>query len=521
MLGTAGFVVIGRGLHNSLGAIRGLDGREPNIGGVMSSEVADGNGQPLEQGSSEAAKTDEVAASRANIRLPFRYDDVGNGERFACEFEDRLRYVPRLKKWFVWWDRKVWSEDHPEWVERLAKDCARSILLDPNGGDADVAKKTAAWAKYSASVRGLKAMVETASSEEALVAEPSQFDSDPWLLNVQNGMIDLRTGELIPHDPDKFITRLLPVEYDPNATFDRWDTFLMEKVPDKDLRDYLQRAAGYTLTGDVSEEKMFFLYGDTASGKSTLLEAIQAVLGPYATTSRFKMFLENRNEGEFPPDLWRHVGSRMVVAQEVRDNLKFDKSAIKTMVSGNPMVAKRLYCDPFEFVPRWKIWVAANTQPQVDSDDGAMWRRIKVLPFSQSIPEDQQNPKLRKLLATDPRALRAILAWMVQGSLKWQKRGLSEPPIVRRTTQEYREANDAHNEAFNEFFDSHYELDPEEFVTGASIRSAYDAHWRSSFTGVPMTPAVLNQRLRARGLTEAQFGNNRDRGWRGMRPRKQ
>ena len=205
----------------------------------------------------------------------------------------------------------------------------------------------------------------------------------------------------------------------------------------------------------------------------------------------------------------------MVIAQEVKDNRTFDKSAIKTMVSCNPMVAKKLYCDPFEFVPQWKIWVVANTQPEVDADDGAMWRRIKVLPFTQSIAEDKQNPKIRKMLAQDPDAQRAILAWLVKGCLMWQKRGLSEPPIVREASQAYRESNDT----FNPFFEAHYELDPNGFVPGSDIREAYKAYAREILGGVLLAPALLNQRLREKGLVEGQSGSNRERGWRGVKRR--
>jgi phage/plasmid-associated DNA primase len=156
----------------------------------------------------------------------------------------------------------------------------------------------------------------------------------------------------------------------------------------------------------------------------------------------------------------------------------------------------------------------------VDAGDAAMWRRIKVLPFRQSIAEDEQNPKIRKMLASDPRALRAILAWMVKGCHMWRSgRGLSEPPIVREASQAYREANDELNESFDEFFDDRFVLDPEGFVSGAALRHAYTVHCHSSFVRGSLNPTELNQKLRAKDLEEGQSGSKRERGWRGIKAR--
>ena len=270
---------------------------------ISLSAPENGSGKPMVQDTKSSLHAAWHARHRSHREgakqvKPFAYDDIGNGERFVTQNQQWLRYVPKLKQWFVWWADTLWSAGHRDEVDRLAKSCARSVLNDPSGGDADRAKKVASWAKYSASVRGLTSMVTTASSEAAIVAEPSEFDRDPWVLNVQNGTIDLHTGDLRPHKAGDLITKVIPIDYEPLATFDMWDRFLRDKVPDRGLRDYLQRAAGYSL-GDVSEEKMFFVYGGTSSGKSTFLEAMQAVLGPYATTATFKMFLKNKSEANF------------------------------------------------------------------------------------------------------------------------------------------------------------------------------------------------------------------------------
>jgi putative DNA primase/helicase len=438
---------------------------------------------------------------------------MGNGKRFVEQHGSNVRYVRSWGKW-LYWSGTVWTEEGAyDHVMRMAMQTARSLANEAYKlEDDDARKRMLAHAKRSGDVRALKGMLEAAQSEETVAAEPKKFDQRPWLLSAKNGTINLQTGELLPHSADTFITKAIEVNYDSGATLPLWDEFLQRMVPDETLRDYLQRAIGWTITGDKGEEKLFFVYGPTSSGKSTFLEALQAVLGPYATAADFKMFLERKNDNAPHPDLARHVGSRMIVAQEVNENRRFDTAGMKVMVSCNPMVAKRLYKDPFEFVPQWKVWLAANSQPRVDTDDAAAWRRIKVIPFTVSLPAAERKKEVKATLANDPRARAAILAWAVKGCLLWQQHGLDDVEPVTAAGHSYRDANDE----FNDFFEEHYELDAEGVVPAATIRTSYEAYCREHFKR-PMSQNALAEKLKSKGLKQDQSGPERTRVWRGLR----
>jgi putative DNA primase/helicase len=441
---------------------------------------------------------------------------MGNGRRFVDQHGSNVCYVRPWGKW-LYWNGAVWTEEGAyDHVMRLAMETVRSLAKEAYElADEDARKRMLGHAKRSGDVRALKGMLESAQSEEGVGAQPKEFDQDPWLLCSANGTIDLRTGDCLPHSGGHLITKMIPVEYDPEATFPLWDEFLERMVPDESLRNYLQRAIGWTITGDKGEEKLFFVYGPTSSGKSTFLEAMLSVLGPYATTADFKMLLERKYDSGPHPDLARHVGSRMIVAQEVNENRRFDSAAMKVMVSCNPMVAKRLYKDPFEFVPQWKVWLAANSQPRIDADDKAAWRRIKVIPFTVTLPVDERKKEVKATLATDPRARAAILAWAVRGCLLWQKDGLDDVEAVAAAGHSYRDANDE----FSDFFEEHYELDAGGVVPAATIRSAYEAYCEEHFKR-PMHQNVLAEKLKSKGLKPDQIGPERTRVWKGLRERR-
>jgi putative DNA primase/helicase len=441
---------------------------------------------------------------------------MGNGRRFVEQHGSSVCYVAAWGKW-LYWSGTVWTEEGAyDHVMRLAKETVRNLAKEAYElEDDDKRKRMLAFARSSGNVRALKGMLEAAQSEEAVAAEPKQFDKDPWLLSAKNGTINLQTGELLPHSASHLITKVIDVRYDAEATLPLWDEFLQRMVPDEALRDYLQRAIGWTMTGDKGEEKLFFVYGPTSSGKSTFLEAMLNVLGPYATTADFKMLLERKNDDGPRPDLARHVGSRMIVAQEVNENRRFDTAGMKVMVSCNPMVAKRLYKDPFEFVPQWKVWLAANSQPRVDAADAAAWRRIKVIPFTVSLQAAERKKEVKSTLANDPRARAAILAWAVKGCLLWQKHGLDDVQAVTAAGHSYRDANDE----FNDFFEEHYELDAEGVVPAATIRTAYEDYCREHFKR-PMNQNALAEKLKSKSLKPDQIGPERTRGWKGLRERR-
>lgn len=276
--------------------------------------------------------------------------------------------------------------------------------------------------------------------DELEVHYPKDYDVDTMKLNVVNGTIDLRTGRLLPHNPADFITKLSPVEYDPDAQLDLWDEVLDTATDsDTDLQDFLQTTVGYSLTGDVGEEKLFFVHGPTATSKSTFLEAIKSTLGDYAETADFESFLRKPPQsGTLRNDIASLAGKRFVTSIEVDEGRKLAEGLIKILTGGDKIKARFLYHEGFEFVPQFKLWLAANHEPKISDNDDAIWRRIAKVPFTHALPKKDRKPTVKATLRNPAIAGSAILAWAVKGCLKWQKEGLVVPEVVERATENYR-----------------------------------------------------------------------------------
>jgi putative DNA primase/helicase len=275
-------------------------------------------------------------------------------------------------------------------------------------------------------------MLGLAESAEWLVVEPDDLDADPMLLNVENGTLDLRSAALREQRPSDLLTKLAPVAYDAEAECPTFDRFLVDVVPDEEVRTYLQSAIGYSLTGDTSEQCLFLPEGPGANGKSTLLEAVMGVLGDYARHADASTFTTQPRRG-VRSDLARLQGARLVVATEIEDDARLAEVLVKQATGGEKIVASRLYRDEFEFRPEFKAFLAVNRLPEVRGDDHAIWRRIRRVPFPTKVerPDKRMPEKLRAERA-------GILAWMVRGCLRWQREGLYPPRAVREATEDYR-----------------------------------------------------------------------------------
>lgn len=431
-------------------------------------------------------------------------EDAGNGERFVAQHGKQVRHVRKWGKWLVW-NGSIWNEEDDGTLQQLAKATATSIYREADSRPVR-ANAIKAHAKNTLSTMGRKRMLESAAGEAAVLAKPSDFNANPMLFNVQNGTINLRTGKLLKHRRGDFITKIAPVEYDPKARFPMWDEFLERMIPDRHLRDYLQKAAGYTLTGVTSEQVFFFPFGRGASGKGTFLDAINAVMGEYASSTRFETFLDL---GRKDYDMWRHARSRMVSAQEVREGQKFDEALVKTITGTDLVTAERKYCDPFQFRPQWKLWLAANSRPEIDAGDSGMWRRVRVIPFTVSLERGQRDPKIRETLKISPEARRAVLAWMVEGCIKWQREGLVEPPAVLAACETYRDASDN----FAAFFERAYVIDPSGLVPTAELLAAYRAYC-AEMGERRLSDKDFYARLRVRGCEPLNKGTQR--AWSGL-----
>jgi putative DNA primase/helicase len=378
--------------------------------------------------------------------------------------------------------------------------------------DEDQRKRLADWARKSEAATRLRGAVALAQTERELVLLPEQLDGDPWLLNVANGTLDLRTGALHEHRRDDLLTKITRVAYYAEASDPAWIAFLHRIAGgDRDLIEFLQRAIGYSLTGDTSEEVLFFPHGPGATGKSTFMEAVRAVLGEYAAIADFDTFLKRRGDPGVRNDIARLAGARLVVSVEVDQGKQLAEGLIKTLTGGDTVAARHLYRDFFEFRPALKLWLVANYRPRVNANDAAAWRRIVQMPFIEVIPEHERDPALKQLFKTNARAREAILAWAVKGCLMWQQDGLAVPARVRAYTDDYR----AENDPLRHWIEDRAALEPDAWTSTTELRDSYEG-WAQTSGEVPVAASSRAWRdsLAARGCTPAKSGGSR--GWHGI-----
>lgn len=358
----------------------------------------------------------------ANPLLPG--SDFANSRALVERHGKDLRYVPNWG-WLVW-DGTRWVQDCNGEVERRARETILAL----------------SWHEKDQSYARVRVMISLAVSEPEVVALPEQFDRDPFLLNVKNGTIDLRTGKKLRHRRRDLITKITPAAYDDTAECPLWQKFLHRTTGgSEDLQDYLQRVVGYALTSDTSELCMFIIWGSGRNGKTVFLETIKDLLGEYAMSTPVGTLLDTgrTNENNTFYALARFRGARYVIASETGHGKRIHEALVKILTGRDTIVARPMYKELFEFRPECKIFLCTNHWPQVRGTDVAIWERLKLIPFNVYIPEEERDKQLAEKLRHE---LPGILNWAIQGCLEWQKVGLNEPEEVLKATKTYREEHD-------------------------------------------------------------------------------
>ena len=389
----------------------------------------------------ELSPKDQETISRARGKVVmaapaagFVDTDMANAERFALLHADAVFHTPECG-WLIY-DGKRWCNDEQGLVMQLAKQTARKIFAELEHAQNSQEKALFKWARQSQSKERLHAMLALAQSEPGIPARITEFDSDPMLLNCNNGVLNLATGQLIPHDPAQRHSKITLIDYDPAAKCPRWLAFLCRVMgDDDDMINFLQRAVGYTLTGATGEQCLFFTYGTGANGKSVFLEILLLLLAEYGTNARADTFMLKTNGGGIPNDIARLVGMRFVGISETESGQRMAESLVKDMTGGDTVTARFLHKEFFSFQPEFKLWIRGNHKPNIRGTDDGIWRRINLIPFDVQIPEAERDPRLpEKLRAEVP----GILRWAVDGAIAWQRDGLRVPEKVRTATREYR-----------------------------------------------------------------------------------
>jgi putative DNA primase/helicase len=350
----------------------------------------------------------------------------------------------------------------------------------------------------------MTACLELARSEPGIPILPAQLDSDPYLLNVLNGAIELKTGKLREHRREDYITKLAPVEYDPDAPCPLWEKSLSQWMDgNDDLVGYLQRVIGYCLTGDVNEHALWFLYGTGANGKSTFLGTLLAMLGDYGIQAVSELLMERKHEAH-PTERADLFGRRFVATIETDEGKRMAEALMKQMTGGDKIRARWMKKDFFEFSTTQKIFLAANHKPVIRGTDLAVWRRIKLVPFTVTISDEEKDKYLSDKLKAE---LPGILAWAVRGCLEWQENGLGEPDEIRQATAAYQAEEDTLAAFLAECCQLHAELE----WRASDLFAAYQ-RWTGDKL---MTPKAFGQKLKAKGFQSTR-GHGGVRSWKGL-----
>ena len=382
---------------------------------------------------------------KSDEKKSYDMTDTGNAQRLYDRFGKSIKYSYNRKKWYFWTGQQ-WILDEMGEVKKLADEICEDLKREAwNMQDEDSQEQMFKFAKATANTTRKEALVKECQHLYDIPAAPEDFDRNIDFLNVQNGIINLRNGELFSHDANFMMTKICNCEYDvQRGKPKRWLQFLDEITDgDKELQEYVQRCIGYSISGSNQEQCAYFLYGMGNNGKSTFLDTMRDMLGSYASTAQPDTFmLQSRlgsSGGGANSDIARLKSARFVMSEEPTEGIRLNEGLLKQLTGGSKVTCRFLYGDEFEYTPEFKIWIATNHKPVIRGTDFGIWRRIKLIPFEVNIPDDKVDKNLKyKLRAEFPQ----ILAWAVEGCMKWQQDGLKEPECVLEATKEYKQEMD-------------------------------------------------------------------------------
>ena len=403
--------------------------------------------------------------------------DTGNAHRMYDKFGNILKYSYNRKKWYFWTGKK-WTIDESGEIKKLADEICEDLKREAfQLDDEEMQKGALKWAKRTAGSSAKESMIKECQHLNDIPASPDDFDSYADFLNVQNGVVNLKNGELMPHDSRLMMSKICNCEYDAKKKKPKmWLKFLDDITNgDKDLQKYIQKSVGYSISGSNREQCAYFLYGMGNNGKSTFLDTIADMLGDYASNAQPDTLMLQSKVGSLGgganSDIARLKSARFVTCEEPTEGVRLNEGLLKQLTGGSKVTCRFLYGDEFEYTPEFKIWVATNHKPVVRGTDVGIWRRIKLIPFEVNIPKEKVDKNLKyKLRQEFPQ----ILAWAVEGCIMWQNEdGLNEPQCVLEATKDYKQEMDLIAGFVEQCIMIDYSSD--EKVMGADLFSVYRA----------------------------------------------
>lgn len=433
----------------------------------------------------------------------FNLTEMGNAERLVHRNGVNLRYCMEFESWMIW-NGRTWKEDYKRQIERIAIKTFREMYGEAAQEDEDSRRsELVKWAKTSE--RSSVFLNSINRAEAMLPISQDDLNKDKYLLNCANGYIDLKTGQLHSHDRKLFMTKNTNIPFDSNAECPTWMQFLESVFTEKgevqhEVIDFLQKSIGYALTGDTSEQVVFFLWGTGRNGKSTFINTVKTLFGDYAKQTNSETFTTKYNDSGINNDVARLVGSRFVSAVESEDGQRLSESLIKQLTGGEPVTARFLRKEFFEFLPQFKIFFTTNYKPVIKGDDEGIWRRIRLVPFNVTIPKENIDKHLPEKLHAE---LPGILRWAVDGCLKWQREGLGEPTTIKNATNAYKDEMDLLSNFINDACVVH----PEAKIKLNDLYKEYLAYCEEN-SETPLKKVKFSNRLVMRGIEKKKSTGN-------------
>ena len=445
------------------------------------------------------------------MELPPPTKDLGHALILAELWRDRYRWAEHRKSWMRWtgkrWepitDNQISAEASADLRAEYAGRLATARSNDEIKRLTDAVLESCVFSKINGALNFLKGMA-------GFHTNPEEWDADLWALNCNNGIINLKTGELRPHTPAALCTKLAPVDYDPNVKGEKWEAHLKRFLPNPNIRRQVQRDLGLSLTGANLDEILPIWYGTGSNGKSTTAKVILAVLGDYAEMAPKDLLILQKHESH-PTEIANLAGKRCVFASEIEQGARLNEAKVKLLTGGDKIKARFLYCDFFEFDQTWTITLFCNHKPIITGTDYAIWRRVRLVPWTVTIPDSEKKPQdvvIRELLAEGP----AILKWLLDGLADWQRDHHWMADEVKAATEEYRQEQDR----LAGFFTDCCEFGPHWSVAVADLYNAY-VEWCELVGEDPLGKRAFGNRLRDRGIIQGRVGKERDRRWVGIR----
>lgn len=420
-------------------------------------------------------------------------NDDGHARKFIDQFEMEVRYVVEAASWLLWEDCR-WVRDNCQ-GSKIRRKFLEHVRCRMNAAfqiENDAGRKAEVKEAISLGNTGkIESVLALAKHDLRIQISETELDSHPMLLGVENGIVDLRSGTLLPPDPSRYVTRSMRAKYAPESECPAFTRFLDDIFQsDTSVMDFMWKVAGYSLTGMTKEQVFLFLHGVGSNGKSTFTGVLSEVFGDYAGVAGKNIIARSRH-GSYPEsEIAELSGARFVLASETAEGERLNENVIKDITGGDRLRGRRLYEAGFSFVPQCKLWVYGNYKPDVRGTDDGIWRRVRLVPFDRQFSGKEKDPGMPDKLRLERDG---ILTWMIRGCLAWQKEGLPTPHAVSEAVKSYREDSDT----LREFIDDKIAKAPGSTVTRAELYEAY-RQWAESEGLRPFGGRTFAARMRDR-----------------------